>query len=186
MNLDTIFLAPISQDENSDFYNKLFLQKEGSDFVSVKLSKYNFTANGIGNMQLNSALMRIPAAMLPVFLKQAAGVNIDSTKNAIEDLVPTKLEGIIQVQKSFEPFYMKSDGSAQDAVTRPDGSEVLRDGKQYYRQTVFTTDKGQQTEVWGTNEADEEGRIRFTAGATSDGEVIEQPQTAKVEAEPTV
>ena len=162
MQNSKVYLVPISQNEDSASFNKLFLQNEGSDHVAVKLATDSVESNnGYINVRRNAALSRMPETMLPIFL-QHAGLTIDGKKNELKAALPTKLEGIVQVQKSFEPFYTKADGTNQDPVTTPDGEVVMRDGKEYYRQTVYLSDTSAPREIWGTNAPNEEGNLRFT------------------------
>lgn len=137
MKTEQIFLSPMSTTEGNDSYRKIFRQKEGSDFVTIRLTSHSYGTGSVINAINKSALVRIPRNILGAFL-QHNGVNINVDANTLEKEIPTTIEGKLQVQESFSPWY-----EGQAAKLNPKTKALVTiDGRPVYRNTVLakTTD----------------------------------------------
>ena len=169
--MENIQIAPISTNETNANFNKLYLQKEGSDFCSIRLTSSGFTigASGIANATNKSALLRLRKEHLNAFLKYA-GTSLTDSSNELTKEMPTTLSGVLQVQESFEPFY-----EGQSAKINPSTNEVMqKDGKPIYRQTVFLGD-AKAPDYMFVGEVVEEEEVVNTQPATSTPEAAFAP-----------
>lgn len=159
--MEKIQISPISTTEGNDNFGKLFMQKEGSDFVSVRVTSTGFIPNGgIMNQVNKSALIRMKAEVLKPFLAYAGVGSINADNNSLPKAMPTTLTGLLQVQESFDPFY-----EGQSAKINPSTNElVMLDGRAVYRNTQFVADGPGY--LFG---AVEDGK--FIAGLVNDEEV---------------
>ena len=167
-------LAPISNNaENTKgHYQKLFLQNPESEYCSVRVTSSGFTfGNNFGNPQTKSALVRFPKASLKAFL-QFANVNVNADTNELKEPVITSLQGVIQVQESFTPWY-----STQKPKQNKDGDLILLDGRNVYRNTVLLSDTKAPTYLFGDVITDENGKARFEAGLVGEEGVVEGGNT---------
>lgn len=173
--MENIQIAPISTNETNANFNKLYLQKKDSDFVSVRLTSSGFTigASGIANATNKSALLRLRKEHLNAFLKYA-GTSLTDSSNELTKEMPTTLSGVLQVQESFEPFY-EGQAPKQRGVN---GAIITIDGKPIYRNVVLQN-ASQPDYVFGNVTVDEDGKYRFVAGVVAEEEeVANTPPTA--------
>lgn len=177
--MENIQIAPISTNETSANFNKLYLQKKDSDFVSVRLTSSGFTigASGIANATNKSALLRLRKEHLNAFLKYA-GTSLTDSSNELTKEMPTTLSGVLQVQESFEPFYEGQSAKRKGA----NGDIILVNGKPVYRNTIFIADVNAPDYLFGsievsTNESGKEVRT-FVSGLVEEEEVVNTQTTA--------
>lgn len=164
-----INLAPFSLNEQSENFNKIFRQKEGSDFVSLRLTSksWSFAGNIAREVKLSS-LQVIPAEGLESFLKYAGLQNLVG-KDVLSSEVPTTLKGVLQVQEANQPFR-----EGQDPKINPSTGEVVeKNGEPVYRNTVYVSDPGAPEYVWG-----EVVEGRFTTSTVATEAVEEETPTA--------
>jgi len=125
--------------------------------------------NGYMNPRKRTAFITVKEEFLSEFCS-AAGLNPNAASTADAEgnfpalKVPFKLEGQIQVQESFEPFW-----EGQDPKINPSSGEViLKEGKEVYRQTQFVTDSSAPSYLWVEGEASENEGLEPSTAFTDD------------------